>query len=86
MGNALLEQDLQSTLPLAYTIINWIMGLTSLAVLIMIIAQTIMILTKPDDPELISKIKKTILYVFIGVIVIGTGYLISNVLLIDGQS
>ena len=86
MGNALFDQDLQSSLPLAYTIINRVMGLTSLAVLIMIIVQTIMILTKPDDPELVSKIKKTIIYIFVGVIIIGAGYLISNVLLIDGQN
>jgi hypothetical protein len=43
-------------------------------------------LTHPDDAELVKKIKKTIIYIFIGVIIIWAWYLISNVLLIDGQS
>lgn len=86
MGNELLETDLSSSLPLVYSIINWVMGLTALVILILIIIQTIGMLTHPDDAELVKKIRKTITYVFIGVIVIGAWYLISNTLLIDGQS
>lgn len=86
LGNALLEQDFQSSLPLAYTIINWVMGLTALVILIMIIVQTVQMITKPDDTELITKLKKTLIYVFVGVIIIGAWYFISNFLILDGQS
>ncbi len=71
------------TIPILYQAINRIMGLATLAVLIIIIFQTFQLLTKPDDAEVIKKIKKTILYVAIGVVVIGAGYVISNVLLIN---
>jgi uncharacterized membrane protein YdcZ (DUF606 family) len=70
MGNELLETDLSTSLPLVYSIINWIMGLTALVILILIIIQTIGMLTHPDDAELVKKIKKTIIYIFIGVIII----------------
>ncbi|MDR0369028.1 MAG: hypothetical protein LBH96_00370 [Candidatus Peribacteria bacterium] len=63
--------------------INWIMALATFVVLVIIIFQTIQMLTKPDDAEIPKKIKKTLMYVAIGVIVIGAGYVISNVLLIN---
>ena len=70
-------------IPIIYEILNRVMGLSAFVVLILIIFQTFQMLTKPDDPEVAKKIKKTLLYVAIWVIVIGTGYIISNVLLIN---
>lgn len=72
-----------SSIPIIYQIINWVMGLSTLVVLILIIFQTFQLLTKPDSPDTITKIKKTLMYVAIGVLVIGAGYIISNVLLIN---
>jgi Na+-driven multidrug efflux pump len=72
-----------SNIPIIYTVLNWIMGLATLVVLVLIIFQTFQLLTKPDSPDNITKIKKTLLYVAIGVLVIGTGYIISNVLLVN---
>jgi len=71
------------TIPIIYTVINRIMGLTTLAVLILIIFQTFQLLTKPDSADNIGKIKKTLMYVAIGVVIIGAGYVISNVLIIN---
>jgi hypothetical protein len=59
------------------------MGLTTLAVLVLIIFQTFQLLTKPDSADNIGKIKKTLMYVAIGVVVIGAGYVISNVLIVN---
>jgi hypothetical protein len=72
-----------SNIPIIYQVINWVMGLAVLVVLVLIIFQTFQLLTKPDSPDTISKIKKTLMYVVIGVLVIGAGYIISNVLLIN---
>lgn len=70
-------------IPIVYEVINWIMALATFVVLVIIIFQTIQMLTKPDDAEIPKKIKKTLMYVAIGVIIIGAGYVISNVLLIN---
>jgi hypothetical protein len=59
------------------------MGLTTLAVLALIIFQTFQLLTKPDSADNITKIKKTLMYVAIGVVIIGAGYVISNVLIVN---
>ena len=80
IGSSIFETQ---TIPILYQIINRVMGLATLAVLVIIIFQTFQLLTKPDDAEVIKKIKKTIMYVAIGVVIIGAGYVISNVLLIN---
>lgn len=80
VGMAIFEN---SSIPMLYEIINRIMGFAALVVLILIMFQTFMMLTKPDDPNMTKKIKNTLLYVAIGVVVIGAGYLITNVLLIN---
>lgn len=69
--------------PLLYEIIRWVMGLAAFFVLAIIIYQTIMLLLKPDDEQRLTDIKNNILYVFIGVLVIGAGYLITNFLIIN---
>ena len=71
------------TIPILYSVINRIMGLTTLAVLILIIFQTFQLITKPDDEKVAGNIKKTLIYVAIGVVIIGAGYVISNVLIIN---
>ncbi|HOG15257.1 MAG TPA: hypothetical protein PK674_01590 [Candidatus Absconditabacterales bacterium] len=70
-------------IPIIYTIINRIMGLTALVVLIIIIFQTFQILVNPEKSENRQKLGKTILYIFIGILIIGTGYVITNFLIIN---
>jgi hypothetical protein len=59
------------------------MGLTALIVLIIILVQTFEILTNPDKAENRQKIWKSILYIFIGILIIGAWYLITNFLIIN---
>jgi hypothetical protein len=80
IGTSIFETQ---NIPIVYDVINRIMGLTAFVVLVLIIFQTFQMLMKPDDAEMPKKISKTLLYVVIGVLVIGAGYIISNVLLIN---
>ncbi|MFA5747801.1 MAG: hypothetical protein WC872_01675, partial [Candidatus Absconditabacterales bacterium] len=70
-------------IPLVYDIINRILGLTTFVILIIIIAQTIQLLLKPDNAEQIKKMKNSLIYIFLGIIVIGAGYLIVNFLIVN---
>ena len=70
-------------IPILYHVINRAMGLTSLAVLIIIIFQTVQLLMKPDNPEQMKSLKNSLIYVFIGLMVIGAGYLITNFLIVS---
>ena len=70
-------------IPIIYTIINRIMGLTALVVLIIIIFQNFQILVKPEKSENRQKLGKTILYIFIWILIIWTGYVITNFLIIN---
>ncbi|HCY20643.1 TPA: hypothetical protein DIC40_02080 [Patescibacteria group bacterium] len=70
-------------LPILYEIINWAMGLAALVILIMVLVQAFQLLLKPDSPDAMKKIKNSLLYIFIGIIVIGTGYIVTNFLIIN---
>jgi hypothetical protein len=74
---------LSGNLPILYTIINWIMGLAAFIILIIIILQTYQLLVNPTNEETMGKIKKNFLYITIGVLVIGAGYVITNFLIIN---
>ncbi len=65
-------------IPILYQVINWTLGLTSLILLVLIIVQTIKLLMKPDDPNQMKSIKNTLVYMLIGIVIIGTWYLITN--------
>lgn len=71
------------SVPLIAQIINWVMGLTMLAIVVLIIIQWYQIFTKPDDPKTRENLKKAILYIVIWVLVIGAAYVISNVLVLN---
>ncbi len=71
------------SIPILYSVINWVMWLTSLVVLIIILVQTFKILMDPDNAENRQKMGKSILYIFIGILIIGAGYLITNFLVIN---
>lgn len=71
------------SIPLIAQIVNWVMGLTMLAILILIIIQAYRVFAKPDDPKTRESLKKTILYIIIWVLVIGAAYAISTVLVVN---
>lgn len=80
IGTGLLSNK---NLPILYEIINWAMGLAALVILIMVLVQAFQLLLKPDSPDAMKKIKNSLLYIFIGIVVIGTGYIITNFLIIN---
>lgn len=80
MWNEILEFE---KIQLISQIINWVMWLTTLIILVLIIIQWYKMFAKPDDPKNRESLKKTLLYVIIGVLVIGASYVISNVLVIN---
>lgn len=72
-----------ANIPIIYTIINWITGLAGFVVLVLIIYQTYQLLIDPNKSDVFDNLKKTGLYTLIGLLVIGAGYLIVNVAILD---
>ena len=70
-------------IPILYQVINYALGIASLVILVIIIIQTIQLLTKPDDPAQIKSIKNSLLYMLIGILILGAGYLIVNFAIIN---
>lgn len=71
------------SIPILYSVINRVMWLTSLIVLIIILVQTFEILMNPDKADNRQRIWKSIIYIFIGILIIWAGYLITNFLIIN---
>ncbi len=72
-----------ANIPIIYTIIQRIMGLSGFVILALIIFQTFKMLTNPTDESNMTGIRKTLLYALIGMLVIGWGYLIVNVVMVN---
>ena len=70
-------------IPILFTVLNWALGLISFVLLIMILMQTYKMLTKPDDADTFKSLKKTIMYALWGMILIGSAYLLSNLLILN---
>lgn len=70
-------------IPILYSVINRVMWLTSLVVLIIILIQTFEILMNPDKADNRQRIWKSILYIFIWILIIWAGYLITNFVVIN---
>lgn len=70
-------------LPILYEIINWAMWLAALVILVMVLVQAFQLLLKPDNPDAMKKIKNSLLYIFIGILIIWSGYIITNFLIIN---
>lgn len=71
------------SIPLVYNIINWVIWITALVILILIIVHTFKILTNPSKSDNWQSLWKSLLYIFIWIMVIWAGYLITNVLIIN---
>ena len=70
-------------IPIFFTIMNWALGLVAFVLLLLILVQTYKILTKPDDTETFKSLKKTIIYALWGILLIGSAYLIANLLIFN---
>ena len=69
--------------PIIAQTINRVMWLTMLIVVVLVIIQWYKMFAKPDDPKNRESLKKTLLYIIIGVLVIWASYIISNALVIN---
>lgn len=70
-------------IPLIYQVVNWVLWLTALIILIIIIVQTIQLLIKPSDEKQMASVKRSIIYMLIWLLIIGTGYVIVNFLILN---
>ncbi len=70
-------------IPIIYDIIKRVMGLSWFVILALIIFQTFNMLTNPTDEENIKNIRQTLFYALLGMLVIGAGYLIVNVVMVN---
>lgn len=70
-------------IPLVYDIINWVIWITALVILILIIVHTFKILTNPSKSDNWQSLWKSLLYIFIWIMIIWAGYLLTNVLIIN---
>lgn len=73
----------QSNLIFLYNILNWFMWLIAFIILIIIIYQTFLLLTKPEDQEMMKNIKRSILYIFIWIVMIWAAYLLTNFVIVQ---
>lgn len=69
-------------IPFVYTVINYIISFIWLFLLVMIIIQAVQLLTKPTDEAMQKKLRKNFIYMLIGLGIIGTAYVITNVLIV----
>gem|GEM_PF-3194452 len=58
------------------------MGFIGLFLLVMIILQAIQLLTNPTDEGTQKKLRKNIIYIVIGLAIIGTAYVVTNTLIV----
>ncbi len=78
-----LTQWADGFLGIIFEIINWALGLIAFVILIIILVQWYKLLVNPDSPDNIKWIGKSLGYVFLWLVVIGWGYLIVNLLLVQ---
>jgi len=79
IGSGVLEINDFSGLQLA---INYVLSIATFIVLVLIVYQSYQLLVNPSDEELVGNLSKNIAYTFIGILIIGAGYLITNFFII----
>ena len=65
-----------------FDVINWLMGIITLIIVILIILQAYKLLINPTSEDTRKGLSKTILYVFVGIVILGASYMIANFLII----
>lgn len=80
VGTAILANK---EIPLLYTIINRGVWIVALVVLILILVQTFNILINPDKAENRQKLWKSLIRIFVGILIIWIWYLLTNALIIN---
>lgn len=79
IGDGVFENPQIDTL---YIVINWLLGLATFIVTIIIIYIGYLLLTQPKDEETAEKLKKAITRALAGILLIGVAYLLANFVII----
>lgn len=74
--------QIDKQIPFFYTVINRAMGFIGLYLLIMIIIQSIKLFTDPTDEGVQKAMRKNVIYMIIGLAIMATAYVITNVILV----
>jgi hypothetical protein len=64
-----------------FTILNWILWILTLIILLLIIYQWYKLLVNPSDSGGLAEVGKTLLYIFLWILVLWFGYLIANAII-----
>ncbi len=84
IGTEILNTDAASwTISLVYQILNWVVGITAFMILVIIIFQAYQLLMNPEDESKLSQVSKSLMYIFVGILIIGLSYVIANVVLVQ---
>ena len=59
------------------------MGLVGFIVVVLIIVEAVDLLRNPTDEKQMEKVKRNFLYIIIGVLIIGTAYVVTNFVLLQ---
>ncbi len=72
-------------LEIIWWIVNWVLGMATFIVMIIIIYLAYLLLMNPWDEERFTRIKKYFIYLVVGIFVIGSAYILSRVMITTGQ-
>lgn len=64
-----------------YTVLNWLLGLLTLIILVLIIYQGLKLLFNPSDSSTLGSVGKTLFYIFLGILVLGLWYIIASAII-----
>lgn len=82
VGWGLLKMD-PSTYTILFNVINYLLGLSAFIILCLIIYQSYLMLFNSNTDESLKKMRKNLLYIFAGLVLIWLSYVIVNVLIIN---
>lgn len=66
-----------------YVVLNWAMGLIGFIVVVLIIVEAVDLLRNPTDEKQMEKVKRNFMYIIVGILIIGTAYVVTNFVLLQ---
>ncbi len=73
----------ETNLGVFYTIINWLIGLWTFFIIVILVYQAYLLLTNPSDEGTLKKIQSNFIYIFIGILILWAAYLVVNFFIIN---
>ena len=82
VGEALFSWDIQTSFTMLWSILNRVLSIATFIVVCIIIYLWYMLLLQPTNEDAIKSIKNYLLYLLIGIFVIGAAYIITRLILV----